>query len=54
MTANTITIDRLRALAEQLESDAALVREIIREAEQGEISPDQAAKQLKNAGIAIA
>ena len=49
----TLTISRIRALAEQLEADAARVREIIEQAEQGDISPEQAAKKLKEMGIAI-
>jgi plasmid stability protein len=48
-----ITIASIRALAEQLEADAAKVREILRQATEGEINPDQAAAALREQGIAI-
>jgi hypothetical protein len=53
MTANTITLGRIQALAEQLEADAAAVRRILAMAQDGDLSPAQAAQQLHNLGIAI-
>jgi hypothetical protein len=48
-----ITINKIRALAEQLEADAQATREILILAEEGEVSPDEAAAMLKDHGIAI-
>ena len=53
MNTTTITINRLRGLAEQLEADAAKVRDILQRAELGDISPDEATAELKEQGIAI-
>ena len=53
MKTNTITIERIRALAEQLEADAAKVREILQQASEGKISPAAAAAALRQQGIAI-
>ena len=53
-TMNTeITINKIRALAEQLEADAQATREILILAEEGEVSPDEAAALLNDHGIAI-
>jgi hypothetical protein len=49
----TITINSIRGLADQLEADAKAVREILAQAEAGDISPEQAAATLKERGIAI-
>lgn len=53
MTASTITLSGLKALADQLEADAIAVREIQLRAELGDISPEQAAAELSERGIAI-
>ena len=49
----TLTINSIRGLADQLEADAKAVREILAQAESGDISPEQAAALLKEQGIAI-
>ena len=49
----TLTINSIRGLADQLEADAKAVREILSQAEAGDISPEQAAAMLKERGIAI-
>lgn len=49
----TLTINSIRGLAEQLEADAKAVREILAQAEAGDIAPEQAADLLKEQGIAI-
>jgi hypothetical protein len=53
MNADTITIDRIRALADQLAADAEAVRKIERQAKCGDITPAQAVKLIRNAGLAI-
>ena len=49
----TLTIENLRALAEQLESDARAVRKILDAAECSDITPAQAKSMLRKLGIAI-
>lgn len=49
----SITTTNLRALADQLAADAAAVREILKLAEASEITPEQAAKLLRERGLAI-
>jgi hypothetical protein len=51
--ADTITLNKLKALAEQLAADAALARAIYRQASIYELTPARAAAMLKDAGIAI-
>ena len=51
--ADTVTLRKLQALAEQLAADAALARAICRQAATYEISPARAAAMLRQAGIAI-
>ena len=48
-----LTIQGLKTLADQLQQDACAVYDIIRRAEDGEISPDEAEAELKEKGIAI-
>ena len=52
-TADTLTLRKLQALAEQLAADAASARAICRQAATYEISPARAAAMLRQAGIAI-
>jgi hypothetical protein len=52
-TKNTITLASIQALAEQLESDAAAVRDLLAKAQDGEIGTAEAVKQLRRLGIAI-
>lgn len=53
MTAATITLGSLQALAEQLEADAARVREILEAAILGDLGPQDAVARLRELGIAI-
>lgn len=49
-----MTTEKLRALAEQLEADARAVRQILADALNSDITPEQATSELRELGIFLA